>query len=222
MHFWSTLCEDELCKQAAPRPRGRVAAWGRRKPDSAPAESDPPTGRWRSGGKAPPRAAESGRAPCVGAGVQPEPKELPQGSYVGVPLAGCPTVGLADGQGQGARARIGEDEGVQPARRRVALATIESPCRPFRRWKVSPSTVSFIATGCKPVALAGWATARLRAQGVSGIAMPPPTVGNAERKSPQPTVHALRRYRVTAGENATDLRIGADKSYVAQGGHAVL
>ena len=122
--------------KTAPRPRGRVAAWGRRKPDSAPAESDPPTGRWRSGGEAPPRAAESGRAPCVWAGVQPELKGLPQRSYVGVPLAECPTVGLADRQGQWARARIGEDEGVQPARRRVALATIEPPCRPFRRRKV--------------------------------------------------------------------------------------
>ena len=79
--------------RAAPR-----RSLGEPKEDFAQAKS----GRLRPvthGGKAPPRAAESGRAPCVWAGVQPELKGLPQRSYVGVPLAECPTAFSGTGRG---------------------------------------------------------------------------------------------------------------------------
>lgn len=138
--------------KAAPRPRGRIAAWGRRKPASAPAEADPPTGRWRSGGAAPPHPLKAGGQL---AGRQPFRLRLTAGPTArqrGVRRAGCPPVELAvRGQRVGGAVLRG-DTGVQPVRWRVALATIEPPGRPFQRWKVSPSTVSLLATGCKPVA----------------------------------------------------------------------
>ena len=90
--------------QAAPRPRGRFAAWGRRKPASAPAEADPPTGRWRSGGVAPPHPLKAGGQL---AGRQPFRLRLTAGPTArqrGVRRAGCPPVGLAArGQRVGAR-----------------------------------------------------------------------------------------------------------------------
>lgn len=139
--------------QGAPCPHGRLEA-GVPKEDFAPAKSGRPR-PVTHGGAAPPQAAESGRAPCVGTGVQHEPMERPQGNSVGVPLAGCPTVGLADRQSQRAGARCSGGCG-RPARKAACRPSdLEPPCRPFRRWKVSPSTVSCFATGCKPVAGVG-------------------------------------------------------------------
>jgi hypothetical protein len=57
---------------------------------------------------------------------------LPNGRLNGAPLVGCPTVGIADRQGQRARGAVSVgDEGVQPEKRCVALATEEPLCHFF-------------------------------------------------------------------------------------------
>lgn len=90
------------------------------------------------------------------------------------------------------------DTGVQPVRWRVAQATIEPPGRPFQRWKVSPSTVSLLATGCKPVAGArSWPAGRLGRQRSQRAGSQPgllPVTGNRAARHP----HKVTGHPVTA------------------------
>lgn len=81
-----------------------------------------------AGAKPRPQHAEGGRATWAVSGVQPEQAGDANSGNNGKHCAGCPPVVTAVQWQRAGGAVLGGDEGVQPERQRVALATAELPC----------------------------------------------------------------------------------------------